>query len=86
MNTTESNLFRFDEWSEKLAWRGYFSSAETAGEFYGLVIIFLLFININSISNKLKIAFYCVIPLSGLYFSNNRTVFILLSVGLIFYF
>ena len=86
MNTTESNLFRFDEWSEKVAWRGYFSSAETAGEFYGLVIIFLLFININSISNKLKIAFYCVIPLSGLYFSNNRTVFILLSVSLIFYF
>ena len=40
MNTTESNLFRFDEWSEKLAWRGYFSSAETAGEFYGLALYF----------------------------------------------
>ena len=43
MGTTEANLFKFDQWYEKMAWRGYFSSAETAGEFYGIAIMFLIF-------------------------------------------
>lgn len=86
MGTTEANVFRIDEWSEKIAWRGYFSSAETAGEFYGLAILFYLLLISNTASKKFRDVVYCFIPVFGIYLSNNRTVFILLFVGLVVYF
>ena len=38
---TLKNPFFFNEWSEKVSWRGFYPSAETVGEYYGLVLIFL---------------------------------------------
>ena len=85
MGTTEANLFKFDQWYEKMAWRGFFSSAETAGEFYGIAIMFLIFpvLKFKKL-NPLSLFFVCF-PLLGLYLSNNRTVSIILVAGFVFY-
>ena len=81
IGTTNNNPFQFDEWGEKVAWRGFTSSAESSGEFYGILIIFIYFLIFygqkRNIYYKLSFAF----PFLGLYFSNNRTVFILLVLG-----
>ena len=45
--------FAFDEFGVKISWRGIFPSSETIGEFYGLVILILLFW-INSKKQKIK--------------------------------
>lgn len=85
MGTTEANLFKFDQWYEKVAWRGYFSSAETAGEFYGIAIMFLIFPILKYKKlNPLSLFLMCF-PLFGLYLSNNRTVSIMLFAGFVFY-
>ena len=69
-----------------MAWRGYFSSAETAGEFYGIAIMFLIFPILKYKKlNPLSLFLVCF-PLLGLYLSNNRTVSILLVAGFVFYF
>ena len=60
MGTTEANLFKFDQWYEKMAWRGYFSSAETAGEFYGIAIMFLIFPILKYKKLNLSVYFWCV--------------------------
>ena len=69
------------------AWRGFFPSAETIGEFYGLSILLFVFFflkNKNSIS-KLEILFVGV-TLFGLIKSNNASAFILLTIlSLIYY-
>ena len=69
------------------AWRGFFPSAETIGEFYGLSIllfVFFLLKNKNSIS-KLEILFVGV-TLFGLIKSNNASAFVLLAIfSLIYY-
>ena len=69
------------------AWRGFFPSAETIGEFYGLSILLFVFFflkNKNSIS-KLEILFVGV-TLFGLIKSNNASAFILLVIlSLIYY-
>ena len=69
------------------AWRGFFPSAETIGEFYGLSILLFVFFflkNKNSIT-KLEILFVGV-ALFGLIKSNNASAFILLTIlSLIYY-
>ena len=85
MGTTETNLFKFDQWSEKIAWRGYFSSAETAGEFYGIVILFLIFPMLKHRKKDFYSLFLVSFPILGLYLSNNRTVSVLLIFGLALY-
>lgn len=83
MGTSQSNPFEVNEWSEKLAWRGFTSSAETSGEFYALVIIFIVFY--ICLNNKVdtKSILMLPVPAIGLYFSNNRTAFLLLLFGFI---
>lgn len=69
------------------AWRGFFPSAETIGEFYGLAVLLFVFFflkNKNSI-NKLEILFVGV-TLFGLIKSNNASAFALLAIfSLIYY-
>ncbi len=72
-----SNPFEFNSWSEKISWRGFYTSAETIGEFYGLCIILLIYsysrkkvLNIFEISGLVASFF-------GIYFSNNRTAMLL---------
>ena len=69
------------------AWRGFFPSAETIGEFYGLSILLyvLIFIKNGKNISKLEILFIGV-TLFGLIKSNNASAFILLAIfSLIYY-
>jgi len=72
--TDNQNLFSTDIWGENLAWRGFFPSAETVGEFFalGLLIVFLYR------KTKLNIHLFMgvVASLIGLYASNNKAALI----------
>tara|TARA_B000000609_G_C24168440_1_gene348537 strand:- start:699 stop:1937 length:1239 start_codon:yes stop_codon:yes gene_type:complete len=70
---TRNNPFEFDSWAEKLSWRGFYTSAETIGEFYGLCIILILYsYSIKKSINKIE-TIGLAASLLGIYFSNNRT-------------
>mgnify|MGYP001158765938 CR=1 FL=1 len=74
----ESNTpFAFDEFGVKVSWRGIFPSSETIGEFFGLVLIILLFWIIKR--TKIRFIEYLGIFSSslGLYFSDNKTAIVL---------
>tara|TARA_Y100000389_G_C17466058_1_gene525647 strand:- start:3127 stop:5112 length:1986 start_codon:yes stop_codon:yes gene_type:complete len=82
----ESNTpFAFDEYLVKISWRGIFPSAETIGEFYGLCLIFILFL----VFKKNQISFYEYLGIFssalGLYFSDNRTSIILVFLIVLFF-
>ena len=68
-----SNLFELNQWGERLAWRGHFPSAETIGEFYGIVIliyVYLIFFKKILFSYR-DFLLICVVA-TGLLLSNNR--------------
>ena len=81
-----SNPFVFDEFGVKISWRGISPSSETVGEFFGLCLLFNLFIIMKN--KKLNIYIYTgVISASiGLYFSDNRTSIVLVFLIIIIYF
>ncbi len=85
VTTTQINPFAFNEWNEKLAWRGFSSSAETAGEFYGIALLFCIF----TMLYKRKLDFFnlsfLIISTIGLYFSNNRASFLMCVFGVIIF-
>lgn len=63
--------------NEKIPWRGFYPSAESLGEFYGLLICFLFYSFLKSKkTNILSLTSFAVSCL-GLYFANNKTVVIL---------
>ena len=74
--TNDQDLFGVNFWGETEAWRGYFPSAETVGEFFalGLILIFLLRKE-NKKFEKILI-FGTPTLLIGLYASNNKAAFI----------
>lgn len=77
--------FSEDVYELKISWRGIFPSSETVGEFYGLVLLILLFWIIKS--NKIRnIDYIGVISASlGLYFSDNRTTIVLVFLFSLMY-
>ena len=79
------NPFAVDEFGVKISWRGIFPSSETVGEFYGIVLLFLLFWILNS--GKLRnIDVLGIFSSSlGLYFSDNRTAIVLVFIFTLFY-
>lgn len=81
-----SNPFMFDEFGVKISWRGISPSSETVGEFFGLCLLFNLFIILQN--KKLNIYIYTgVISASiGLYFSDNRTSIVLVFLIIVYYF
>lgn len=68
-----SNPLELDIWQEKMSWRGFFTSAETVGELYGLLLILIIF----SYTKKKNLNYFEIVGLIsstvGIYFSNNRT-------------
>ena len=77
---SEQNPFSYNELNEKMAWRGFYPSAESVGEFYGIIlllVIFKLFINKKLTITNWMLAFLSIL---GIYFSNNRTVMVLLII------
>ena len=84
---TLNNPFAFDQYGLKIPWRGFYPSAESIGEFFGLVMFFsiIYFLKNKSKINKIE-TFYLVSIGFGLYFTNNRSVIItLMLIILIFY-
>lgn len=83
---TRNSLFTFDEWGEIDSWRGFYTSAETVGEFYGLVLILLIF-KFTRTRNKEKILILGFITsLFGLLSSDNRTALVLVIFFCIYFF
>ncbi len=75
------NPFSFNEYGEKIAWRGFYPSAESIGEFYGIVIILIVFSFLQVKKVSLLNSSGLIFSLIGLYFSNNRSVIILIFVA-----
>ena len=85
-NVVESNNpFAFDEFDVKISWRGIFPSSETVGEFYGLVLLFLLFWIILSKQLRTIDTVGILSASAGLYFSDNRTAMVLVFALSIIY-
>ena len=85
-NVVESNNpFSFDEFGVKISWRGIFPSSETVGEFYGIVLLFLLFWIILSKQLRTIDTVGILSASAGLYFSDNRTAMVLVFVLSIIY-
>ncbi len=74
--TDDQNLFGVNFWGETEAWRGYFPSAETIGEFFalGLILIFLT----RKSNKKFESILIFGVPtlIIGLYASNNKAALI----------
>jgi hypothetical protein len=72
--TDNQNIFSTDIWGETQAWRGFFPSAETIGEFFALGLL-LVFLYRNK---KLNIQLFTgvIACLIGLYASNNKAALI----------
>ena len=77
--------FALDEFGVRVSWRGIFPSSETIGEFYGIVLLFLLFRIVKS--DKLRSTDYLGVLSAalGLYLSDNRTTMVLVFVLSIIY-
>ncbi len=69
--------FAFDEFGVKISWRGIFPSSETVGEYYGLVLLILLFWIIKRSEIRLIDCVGIFSASLGLYFSDNRTAIVL---------
>tara|TARA_Y100000591_G_C21850894_1_gene711624 strand:- start:2235 stop:4175 length:1941 start_codon:yes stop_codon:yes gene_type:complete len=63
--------------NEKIPWRGFYPSAESLGEFYGVLIccLFYSYLRYKKINYLNIISF--LVSCFGLYFANNKTVVIL---------
>ena len=70
--TNNQSLFSFNEWGEKVPWRGLFPSAETSGEFYALAIICTILFMIDEKKINLRFSIFLIFPILGLYASNNK--------------
>ncbi len=77
--------FAFDEFGVKVSWRGIFPSSETIGEFFGLVLLILLFWIVKT--GKVRFNEYIGIFSSslGLYFSDNKTAIVLVFIFTLLY-
>ncbi len=79
------NPFSFNQWSEKIAWRGFYPSAESIGEYFGLILILIIFMYFkNRKLSKLHLV-TILVSLLGLYFSDNRSAFILTLLTLTYF-
>ena len=63
--------------NEKIPWRGFYPSAESLGEFYGILVCCLIYryLKYKKMNNLSLISL--LISCLGLYFANNKTVVIL---------
>ena len=82
--TDNQNLFLLNEWGEKVAWRGMFPSAESIGEFYGLILLLLILKMFSHKQISYLEAIFSLFCILGLYASNNKTAFLLLAFCILY--
>ena len=82
--TDNQEMFGFNYWGEKVAWRGFFPSAETIGEFFALSLLIFFLLKLDNYQMSKTVYLYLPICFIGLYTSNNRaaTVALLLCLFL----
>lgn len=84
-STNNQNIFSFNDWGELIAWRGFFPSAETAGELFALSLFVLFYQNFKQ--KNIKFTFLKIIglllTLIGLLGSNNRSALITLILSIL---
>ena len=76
--TDDQDIFGVNFWGETEAWRGYFPSAETAGEFFALGLILIFLLRKNTKKFETTLIFGVPILLIGLYASNNKAALVAL--------
>jgi len=86
-STSARRIFDSNEWSEILAWRGFFPSAETIGEFYafGLLIMFLYHYKFEFKTLSIKNHWMAAFLIIGLITSNNRAALLSLVLVIILF-
>ena len=77
--TDNQNLFSIDSWGVTEAWRGFFPSAETIGEFFALAVLLSFLYKKNSKFHYLLI----VSAFVGLLASNNKAALIMLILCIV---
>ncbi len=86
VGTNNSNPFLLNQWSERLSWRGFSSSAETIGEFFALVVILGILKIVNDKKTTLIESSILVFSLFGLFLSNNRAASLSAMLVFLIYF
>ena len=86
VGTNNSSPLLLNQWSERLSWRGFSSSAETIGEFFALVAILGLFKIFKERKTTLLESCFLMFSLFGLYLSNNRAAFLGMVLVFLIYF
>lgn len=83
--TDNQNLFQNNAWGESIAWRGFYPSAETVGEFFAFSILLFIIIKINS-KVDWSYDFLLLVPVAafGLFLSNNKAATFLLMLTILF--
>ncbi len=70
--TDNQDIFGVNFWGEKVAWRGFFPSAETIGEFFAIALLIFFLQSIKNFSTKDLSYFLVPFSIAGLYASNNK--------------
>jgi hypothetical protein len=83
--TDNHNLFQNNAWGESIAWRGFYPSAETVGEFFAFSILLFIIIKINS-KVDWSYDFLLLVPIAafGLFLSNNKAATFSLMLTILF--
>jgi len=81
--TDNQEMFGFNYWGEKVAWRGFFPSAETIGEFFALSLLIFFLLKLDNYQMSKTAYLYLPICLIGLYTSNNRAATVALLLCLL---
>jgi len=86
--TTQINLFKYNQWGEYIAWRGFNPSAEMAGEIFAisLLVFFTSKLKTKSYTVNLSQILKIIVILFGLFLSNNRAAIISLLLILLYIF
>ena len=78
--TDDQSIFSRNFWGENEAWRGFFPSSETIGEFYAIGIILFFLTSKFSLKENKFVLFGIILSFIGLLASNNKAALITLAL------
>jgi len=83
--TNNQDLFSQTQWGENIAWRGFFPSAETIGEFFAITLLLYFIVQLKNGFEFSRQNIVLLFPIFGLYLSNNKaaTFLLLMSIYLV---
>ena len=83
-STDNRSVFSFNQWQEIIAWRGFYPSAESIGEFFSITIFVLIFYIYRKGIKKITVSqtLGLIFTLVGLLASNNRSALFTLYLAI----